>query len=40
MKDSIFILNESHTSSFRVDHKMIYRTVSVWLTKELQKCGK
>ena len=40
MKDSVLILKETRSSSFRADDNMISRTVSAWLTKELQKCGK
>lgn len=38
MKDSALILNEFHIPSFKADNKMIYQTVSAWLTKEFQKC--
>ena len=37
MKDTVLILNESHTPSFEADDKIVYQTVTAWLSKELQK---
>lgn len=37
MKDSVLVLNEFHTPSFKVDDKIVYQTVTAWLSKELQK---
>ncbi|USF28039.1 hypothetical protein N510_002997 [Firmicutes bacterium ASF500] len=37
MKDSVLVLNESRTPSFKDDDKIVYQTVTAWLLKELQK---
>ena len=37
MKDSSLILRESHVPASKDDYKIICRTVSAWLTKELRK---
>ncbi len=37
MKNPILVLNESCTPSFKVDDKIVYQTVTAWLTKELRK---
>ena len=38
MKGPVFVLNESHTPSFKIGDKVVYQIVTAWLTKELQKC--
>lgn len=37
MKDPVLVLNESRMPSFKVDDKIVYQTVTAWLSKELQK---
>ncbi len=37
MKDPVLVLNESRMLSFKVDDKIVYQTVTAWLTKELRK---
>ncbi len=37
MKDPVLILNESRMSSLKADYKIVYQTVTAWLSKELQK---
>ena len=37
MKDTALVLNESRAPDFKADNKIIYETVTAWLSKELQK---